>query len=1651
MTFGNKSIKKIATIFLMFLILIPFNTFFINKPINTNNSNDLIANEKEEENLKNPSLSALDLGYELKINDSKIYPNGTFYLYRGDYLYFELINKSAVSNVRLIIQALSVNQLFTQSGNKFTLTRNFDYAAGIYPSKVSFIKNSKTIEINFYLDIDIFGPQILEARAKDTKYNTQWTKIYEGGIYSVYRNTYVEFEVKTYNREAPASSLKLKYNDGISFNSLDGVVSATSGNIRNFTFSQSNGNAIKVYINTTSGYEERWKLTDQLYTFQFNASYGNKYYLFEFYLEILNKPPKITKFDITPSIVENPVGTTTSVVITANASDFEDDILWYRNSIRSARYTDRVTAISNNSGCKINAPLNDSSLTYLQTEDNNYYDNTFLSGGEGEFLMFVKINQDINISYIQWLQTDLLIRDAVSGNIDGRFDVWNYVTNSWNMIANLSKIVNDWTNVINRTDILGLNILNLIPKSNYTLKFRIYYNSTSDISVYIDKFTVTTQVQRRETFSRVILYIINPRGTSVETIELVNYWDNTQKLYWYKKNINNIEGNYGSWTFQIRFFDHGSLDYHDMIWGNFSGGLSSSPKESHNYGYNLFNPTFSSSVGQAMATKIFALGISKSEALNVTGIPYSNSTNDMNPMHNESISLNINVNGIDTSSYNEYHKVYSLRKRTSEFRTQKNTSYSTEFGDSPKIVSGSLKNITLDDNIAYQINLDRDLESQTSYITALWRIYVLDRAGLTYENISKIYIDLDNWFNDTSLIQDVYFEFYNYTSDLWTVPSTGTWSNDSNLKTTSKDLHFKRILSNKNDFLNFIESGVMTMRLRIVPKNPGVNQDIRLDIDFLNITVEFDYHYIANITLLGSSSLDQSEKDIKLTPTVLGAWSVRYSCKINIYQLGLEPDIFSLQFVISNGNSSISYVAFRKAPRVILGSNLVKKFVSYYYFDQSEEINYLNKNFTLSIREPNYTLSKDIIFKNFNKISSTTSDNILFIRNRDQLRANASLNLGTLNENNPNLEFKVQIKEGLTETRSLWTIQTASKTGTNLYSFIYDITDSDNYDFYFIRYYFRSPFGQEFTTNWKEFRIINFQPVDFAFDFDNGNPINLYRNQQYSFTFSFLDYDMTDAWASSHLNKITIRFLVNNKSNGNTPEWIYANIDGHTYSANIHSYSCHIDIPLSIQTGPNQMTYYNWQFLVEDEDDTESFIQYQKSFINYTDTNFTIINRAPSITSLTLNDQAAGVQISRHSNVTIKFSIQDVDEPSSGLYLEVVYLNISTPPSMYNINVDNASVKVVGSHREYTYYVNRSATIAQYNISIKIIDSDGRTAEANTYFLVINSPPKVNSITFSQNQIYRNLDGNPPDYGPVIFYVNVSDAEDSYFGDNASASVTLIIDNVNPYRAKIQEISKALPVKLNLSLKYNGNATNGNTELWVGQYQFNETVNGQKLYAGVLRLLANVTDGEGASGTMVSTDFELYNYKPEKHSELDTEIGMEDASTYYVKESINEGEDIEIYIFVSDKEGLADLKLWYIPYVGTPGQEIQDKAKTITLTSQEWNAELFDKTGTTEIYKIKIVIPYEDLPDDTVKVEINDLVVYDNDYGYKDDTYQGATSITFKEIQGIQIEINITSKPPTTPVVIYILMGVGIALLGIVVVVGVVYYRKRTGYRKFLD
>ena len=749
MTLNNRFLKRITALLFILLIFLPINAFLLELNNNANSGN--LLNERDEDELNDildPQLSDLyEAGYVLKINNTIIYPNGTFYLFYGDDLYFEVFNNSYFSSVTLDVPDLStpiVDEGFTPHSSKYDLLESFS-ETGRFQATVTILNNSNTIEIDFYLDISLLGPRISRVFGSDTTYNPTLTEIYEGGIYSTYRGTIFELEVETLELEAGVSKVELVYDDGISENNVLEGAPQGAGNKVNFTFEQTEGNEIVINVNTTDGYENQWKPTKDLYNFELNASYGGDYYIFEFGLEVMNTPPSITEFEVDTF----DAGTNTEVTVRANASDFEDDQLYYNDGERIALYTNGVRNYKNSTGTIIHTSNPTGNLNYLDSLDGNYFEVEFFSGGRTEFTMFATLNEHINISKINWIQSNLIFNCSSNAAHSGRLDVYDYEANSWTLVANLSSLnPNDWTLKQNQTTAFK----DLIPEDNRTLKYRISYDHPTNIYLEIEQFTILTNLSRRDTYMNVLLTVKDPLKLSTQnafSVELLNYWDNSNDEYLYKMNITNNNINFGSWTFQIEFWDHGGADYRDVFWYNFS------------------EPLYTQIVGtaEAKASKIVDIGITPSHALNISSIPQINSTNSWNPEFEESLNISVDVSGINTEDDLNFHW-YEFQRTPYNFLVQKNQTGIINETTGDYIKSNYGANLTvnvLQDDEGEHLNytLTRDTSQSYAYEALQWRIKLENRPELDQFNISQVYMEVDNWFGDALFGDGVLIEFGN--------------------------------------------------------------------------------------------------------------------------------------------------------------------------------------------------------------------------------------------------------------------------------------------------------------------------------------------------------------------------------------------------------------------------------------------------------------------------------------------------------------------------------------------------------------------------------------------------------------------------------------------------------------------------------------------------------------------------------------------------------------------------------------------------------------------------------------------------------------------------------------------------------------------------
>jgi hypothetical protein len=639
-----------------------------------------------------------------------------------------------------------------------------------------------------------------------------------------------------------------------------------------------------------------------------------------------------------------------------------------------------------------------------------------------------------------------------------------------------------------------------------------------------------------------------------------------------------------------------------------------------------------------------------------------------------------------------------------------------------------------------------------------------------------------------------------------------------------------------------------------------------------------------------------------------------------------------------------------------------------------------------------------------------------------------------------------------------------------------DITNSDPVGVYYVSFYYRTAFGYEGTTDWIEYRIQNYQPYDFTFTFEDGAPRSEFRGNNLGdevpiigqYEFSFYDYDMAEEWADDPDDMISIQFLVDDENLG--PQWLDANVDWYNYDSNSHKYNYRfdLDIPINTTTGPWNQSYYQWRFSVNDSD---NFVgnQPQFSYIEFNKTEFIISNKAPVLDH----------PIRALNDVLLEFNITDTEDTNPN-DLSVVEVSIIGPAGATNLSLKDADVPYVSGRRVYTYKVNRTAVLGIYSISITANDTEGREVSyPGLTFTVLNNNPQIVGFNYTcadpsdygwggvTEGIYRNID-NATNEDPMLFTVNITDVEDSWIGDNATNGPSagtdddpyLLIYHEDPYSAVIDTRSDPLePLNLTLQLLYPGNDSNGHIETWITQYQFNDTIGGYNYYAGELEFTVNITDSDGVKkGANINEDQQadiVMNNMVIRNYDLNATmaqinntyhgIDMATPNWYYFRESYSKDDDINFYVFATDVEGIVEINIRIEPLRGYERYFDGEKIFIFRATGGRiWNNTLIDGVDA-----YICTISYDDFPSDTVALDWPRIIVTDTDHSFKDDTTHGKTFLD-TEIIFTTIEFTDVSVEPPPPIMIYILVIIGVIGAVVIVVVGIVMYRKKSGWRKYL-
>ncbi|MFO8019071.1 MAG: hypothetical protein R6U96_10580, partial [Promethearchaeia archaeon] len=215
----QKRIRQLCGIFLLLLFLAPMHAMFLDIP---NNLEKTTASKDEDDTSKydSPRSSTNVNVSTFKINDTKIYRNGTFYLFQNDTLFFSLTDPDLSGiedyDVNITVEHESediIIDLDSSDNKEWNATHKFDVATDKCVAYLTYRNNEEVTNFNFNLDINNPSPRIVNVWGKDSNFNQELTPIYEKGIYSTYRGTDFDLTVEVLNKEGDIDNVELDYTD----------------------------------------------------------------------------------------------------------------------------------------------------------------------------------------------------------------------------------------------------------------------------------------------------------------------------------------------------------------------------------------------------------------------------------------------------------------------------------------------------------------------------------------------------------------------------------------------------------------------------------------------------------------------------------------------------------------------------------------------------------------------------------------------------------------------------------------------------------------------------------------------------------------------------------------------------------------------------------------------------------------------------------------------------------------------------------------------------------------------------------------------------------------------------------------------------------------------------------------------------------------------------------------------------------------------------------------------------------------------------------------------------------------------------------------------------------------------------------------------
>ena len=1642
MSLTMKKVKPIILIVFLGLFIMPINILFSSITVDTDQSNDI--DEKTIEN--NPLTQAapdLDAFY---INGTEYYEQNTYYLFQNDTLVFIFKNDTAADNVYLELNHTTIpaqDFLFSLQQNPWALDEwnrtvdiNSTFEVGKFNATLKYGKGGDSRTFKFYLEVMNPAPRIVYLEMTDSTYHLNPMEIVEGGTYTTYRGTSLSLTACVMNKDGlgnlGASSGELFYKKNLA-GSWQSVV-LTEGALHTY-----NGLPVKNYstlvaLTITPNTNDDWM--PGTYPMYINATDDkDASYIFEFNLTIMNTPPQITELSVNPSFVTDKSASKATITVDVNASDLEDDLLYYTGgALRKINYTDRVAMAENISDCvSLNENSTENSIRYDESIDatKGYVPHYNLSvpgsAALGQFSVNFTISSEIN--NITQFAFNFRIKDNISCDTYQRLMIWNYDTPGWETVGTNFDL-DAGSSFTYITLYVTSNCEDyVVNTSKVQIMLEYQESSTDETLVVIDYINITTTVETRATFSSVRLYVYTPFTLESQSFEIKNYWRTDLNIWRYDMEIcMPCKEEWGSLSLVVIVTDYGYHEYWSpTIWGNYSVGdpFSSIDKE----------PKYFPSKSRATAStsQVIGMGIATGDVLNFTAGNPTPIINNTNPAYNDDVNITVFVNDPNSPNTN---LTGSKAFNATEIKLQYNTSITYSQGDEDAIDSshklyGNTSLTKNNDNDPFNFTMNEQIDGNHERNQSAIVRFSLRTPWWLQDNFTSVQIDLDNYFEDNASIDTVYVEFWDFANSKWITPSSGNWdsSSDWSLEDKKDDStggkKFTQTWSDNAQIRNCINldfslTNQLVMRIRAT----AAAQDtppINMSIDFVQVTVNWNSYHGAYVSLNSYSyeSENYITEHFNMTRLNLTSTTTQYSFLFNQETvMRARNDKFwsgnyLVDITVQNGNSTFRILRGRKTS-VQLGTNQYEKMT---YYNTAEEINFINDEVTIKVDPRPLTYSEAYL------------NNLSIYRYKDQFFANGTLILNSTWKAN---QFKFDLRYGTDSvvTDSDWTeyIRDALPP-----EFTYSDAQ-DKWDFnigvfpkntipgaYFVRMFLETVEGQTIATDWRELRILNNPPIDFQVSLAGAESLFRTNNLSFDWTFTDLD-DNTDIMNY----KKAIYMDIHNRFTDQDERWntncYFTKVLGPTFT-----YHCEILLDRHIDTGMTSVTIDSIYFELNDTDSTQP----QVSWLNYTGTQLEIKNNAPTFQLDVTSNITAGSQLFRENGIQFQFNVSDVDDI---YYQNITVVNCSLwfddnwvlSPTDGQISYD-----VADNRREYDYHVLRNSALGTLNFSIIANDTDGRTVKDDYQIVIVNNIPVIVNVSYNDNLnlaavgVYRNNE-------TLRVRIAIQDIEDSWLGDNYVDSVAIII-NHSTYTNGAND-----PWIINMQPMVEGKASNNYTETWGRNIVFNVSQSQGIFYAGDLRMTININDSDTSNANSYGHVLKVLNAVPTTTTKKVWD--MTTSKEWYIPNNITEDNDLNITIFVSDHEGLYLIKITYLQ----GGTEATAQTLSLDFGVDDWDTGTVNGTS-----YVSIIFEASSLEIDSF-LRIKWITIYDIDHGHKHATELGATELRKAPLQNIDILSKIPIGPETNPFEVLAWVGI-ISSIGAVAVVGVWYWRKKMGYRKYMD